>query len=240
MTQTSPWATPRESTPEDVIVRVTGLCKAYGRSGSRITALRDVDLEIGRGERLAILGRSGSGKSTLLNLLGGLDRPTSGRVIVAGQDLAELSASALADYRLTTVGMIFQAYNLIAGRSALDNVELPLVFAGRSPSERRGCARDALESVGLGARMSHRPLELSGGERQRVAIARALVHRPVLVLADEPTGNLDSSTAEEVMRLLLDQVARDGATLVLVTHDEELARRSSDRIIHMKDGRVAS
>jgi ABC-type lipoprotein export system ATPase subunit len=222
----------------DVIARVEGLSKCYGRSGSRIEALRDVNLEIRRGERLAILGRSGSGKSTLLNLLGGLDRPTAGRILIDGQDLAKLSSSDLADFRLSTVGMIFQAYNLISIRSALENVELPLVFAGSPRSARRRDAWCALDSVGLGARTSHGPLELSGGERQRVAIARALVHRPTLVLADEPTGNLDSGTAEEIMRLLLEQVARDGATLVLVTHDEELARRSSDRILRMKDGLV--
>lgn len=240
MTNTMQATTAAPAKGSDPIVRVERLHKEYGRSGNRIAALHDIGLEVRRGERLAILGRSGSGKSTLLNLLGGLDQPTAGRIVVDGIDLATLSRSSLADYRLSTVGMVFQAYNLISSRSALENVALPLVFAGAARRDRQRSATQALESVGLGRRVSHRPLELSGGERQRVAIARALVHRPTLVLADEPTGNLDSATAEEIMALLLVQVARDQATLVLVTHDEELARRSSDRTIRMRDGRIIS
>jgi predicted ABC-type transport system involved in lysophospholipase L1 biosynthesis ATPase subunit len=216
-----------------VLDRVT---KTYGTPAAPVHALRDVTLTIARGERLALLGKSGSGKSTLLQLLGGLDRPTAGRVAVAGHNLAALSANGLAGYRQGTVGMVFQAFHLIPSRTALENVELPLVFAGRPPRERRAAARTALEAVGLGPRLTHRPAELSGGERQRVAIARALVNRPALLLADEPTGNLDSATAAEVMDLVFRQVRAAGMTLVLVTHDEELAGRSADRVVHLRDG----
>src|SRR5262245_46266045 len=212
------------------------VAKTYGTPAAPVHALRDVTLTIARGERLALLGKSGSGKSTLLQLLGGLDRPTAGRVAVAGQDLAALSANGLAGYRQGTVGMVFQAFHLIPSRTARENVELPLVFAGRPPRERRAAARAALEAVGLGHRLAHRPAELSGGERQRVAVARALVHRPALLLADEPTGNLDSATAAEVMDLVLAHVRAAGMTLVLVTHDEELAGRAADRVAHLRDG----
>jgi ABC-type lipoprotein export system ATPase subunit len=203
-----------------------------------VTALAGVSLEVRRGERLALLGKSGSGKSTVLNVLGGLDRPTSGVVEVAGRDLARLDARGLADHRLRTVGMVFQSFNLIAARTALENVELPLLFAGVPAVQRRQRARQALESIGLGERTSHRPTELSGGEAQRVAIARALINDPEVVLADEPTGNLDSGNACVVMELLLGRVAQRGATLVLVTHDEELARRTAERIVWMRDGRL--
>jgi ABC-type lipoprotein export system ATPase subunit len=203
-----------------------------------VTALAGVSLDVRRGERLALLGKSGSGKSTVLNVLGGLDRPTSGVVEVAGRDLGRLDARALADHRLRTVGMVFQSFNLIAAKTALENVELPLLFAGVPPVQRRERARLALESVGLGARVRHRPTELSGGEAQRVAIARALINDPEVVLADEPTGNLDSGNASVVMELLLGRVAQRGATLILVTHDEELARRTAERIVWMRDGRL--
>jgi predicted ABC-type transport system involved in lysophospholipase L1 biosynthesis ATPase subunit len=204
-----------------------------------VQALRGVSLEVRRGERVALLGKSGSGKSTLLSVLGGLDRPTAGAVEVAGQDLARLGPEGLARHRLRTVGMIFQSFNLIGSRTALENVELPMVFAGLPPRRRREAARQALEGVGLGGRLHHRPGELSGGEHQRVAIARALVNEPAVLLADEPTGNLDSATAGEVMALLLGHVARHGTTLVLVTHDEELARRGADRVVWLRDGLLA-
>jgi predicted ABC-type transport system involved in lysophospholipase L1 biosynthesis ATPase subunit len=226
------------SPESDLAVRTTDLAKTYGRPSAPVHALRGVSLEIRRGERVALLGKSGSGKSTLLNLLGGLDRPTSGSIHVAGQDLARLSSSQLARHRLTTVGMIFQSFNLIPSRTALENVTLPLLFAGHSPRERASAARQALEAVGLGGRLHHRPVELSGGEMQRVAIARALVNRPQLLLADEPTGNLDSATAAEVAEVLLDHVCAGGTTLVLVTHDEDLARRSTDRILRLQDGKI--
>jgi predicted ABC-type transport system involved in lysophospholipase L1 biosynthesis ATPase subunit len=218
------------------LVTLDRVDKTYGAAAAPVHALRGVTLTIGRGERVALLGKSGSGKSTLLQLLGGLDRPTAGRIAVAGHDLAALSANRLAAYRQSTVGMIFQAFHLIASRTALENVELPLVFAGRPPRDRRAAARAALEAVGLGHRLTHRPAELSGGERQRVAIARALVNRPALLLADEPTGNLDTATAAEVMGVVLDQARAAGMALVLVTHDEELAGRSADRIVRLADG----
>jgi predicted ABC-type transport system involved in lysophospholipase L1 biosynthesis ATPase subunit len=218
------------------LITLHRVAKTYGTAAAPVHALRHVTLAVARGERLALLGKSGSGKSTLLQLLGGLDRPTAGRVVVADQNLADLSADGVARYRLATVGMVFQAFHLIASRTALENVELPLIFAGRPPRERRSAARAALEAVGLGHRLTHRPAELSGGERQRVAISRALVNRPALLLADEPTGNLDSATAAEVMGLVLEHARDAGTTLILVTHDEELAGRAADRVVHLRDG----
>ena len=219
-------------------VEIKGLVKVFGSPSAPVEALRGVSLVVQNAERIALLGKSGSGKSTLLNLIGGLDRSTGGSIRVEGRELSGLTEKELAEHRLATVGMIFQAYNLIPTRTAIANVELPLILAGVSPTERRVSARQALEAVGLGHRMLHRPVELSGGEHQRVAIARALVNSPRILLADEPTGNLDSATAGEIMRLLLDHVRRNGTTLLLVTHDEELARQSADRIIHMRDGQI--
>jgi predicted ABC-type transport system involved in lysophospholipase L1 biosynthesis ATPase subunit len=221
-------------------IRTIDLSRSYGTASTIIHALRGVSLEVGRGERVALLGKSGSGKSTLLNLLGGLDRPTSGQVLAAGLDLARLSSRQLARYRLATVGMIFQSFNLVSNRTALQNVELPLVLAGVSPARRRAAAVAALEAVGLGARLHHRPAELSGGECQRAAIARALVNAPQILLADEPTGNLDSATADEVVAVLTAHLDRLGATLVLVTHDEDLARRCAARILRLQDGGLVS
>jgi predicted ABC-type transport system involved in lysophospholipase L1 biosynthesis ATPase subunit len=223
----------------DIAVRLRDVAKSYPAGAAPVHALQGVSLEVRRGERVGLLGKSGSGKSTLLNLLAGLDRPSAGVIEVGGRDLGRLGANELAHYRLTAVGMVFQAYNLIAARTALENVELPLVFAGRPPGPRRAAARRALERVGLGHRLGHRPAELSGGEQQRVAIARALVNHPAVVLADEPTGNLDSDTAAEVMDLLGERVRDEGTTLLLVTHDEELARRRTDRVVRIKDGRLA-
>jgi ABC-type lipoprotein export system ATPase subunit len=219
-------------------VRTDQLTKTYGTASAPVQALRGVSVTIELGERVALLGKSGSGKSTLLNLLGGLDSPTSGSVEVAGRELAKLTSSGLARHRLNTVGMIFQSFNLILSRTALQNVELPMVFAGLSPRERQAAARRALEAVGLGHRLGHRPSELSGGEHQRVAIARALVNDPQLLLADEPTGNLDSTTAGDIMGLLMDYIRDYGTTLILVTHDEELAGRYTDRVVRLKDGLV--
>jgi predicted ABC-type transport system involved in lysophospholipase L1 biosynthesis ATPase subunit len=216
------------------------LTKSYGSAASPVYALRGVTLEVMRGERIALLGKSGSGKSTLLNLIGGLDHATSGELRVAGHDMDWLSRRALSRFRSATVGMIFQSFNLILSRTALENVELPMIFAGRSPGDRRALAKRALESVGLGPRLHHRPTELSGGETQRVAVARALVNRPEIVLADEPTGNLDSATANDVMGLILEHVEQHGATLVMVTHDEELAGACADRVLRLKDGRLLS
>ena len=221
-----------------IAIRTDGLTRSYGAADSPVHALRGVTLGVGRGERVALLGKSGSGKSTLLNLLGGLDRATSGGLSVGGHDLGRLSRRELSRFRSATVGMIFQSFNLIPSRTSLENVELPMIFAGVAPRERRELARAALGSVGLGGRLHHRPGQMSGGENQRVAVARALVNRPEVVLADEPTGNLDSATAREVMGLILDHVKGHGATLVLVTHDEELAAACTDRVVRLKDGQV--
>jgi ABC-type lipoprotein export system ATPase subunit len=223
---------------DDCSVRAVSVAKSYGKAAALVHALRGVSLEVRRGERLALLGKSGSGKSTLLHILGGLDRPTSGAVWLAGRELSRMTPGDLACYRLKKVGMIFQAFNLIVSRTAWQNVELPLIFASVPPGARRAAARQTLEAVGLGARLNHRPNELSGGEQQRVAIARALVNDPQIILADEPTGNLDSETAGAVLDLLIAHVKKHGTTLVLVTHDEELARRSADRILHVKDGQL--
>jgi predicted ABC-type transport system involved in lysophospholipase L1 biosynthesis ATPase subunit len=216
----------------DPLVRTTDLHKSYGS----VSVLRGVTLDVGPGERVAVLGKSGSGKSTLLHLIGGLDVPTRGQIVVAGRDLGRISRNERAEFRLASVGIIFQAFHLIPNRSAVENVELPMTFAAVPTRQRRRQAVAALEAVGLGHRLKHRPAELSGGERQRVAVARALVNRPRLLLADEPTGNLDSATGAEVMDEILRQVKTLGAALVLVTHDEELAARSSDRVLHMQDG----
>jgi ABC-type lipoprotein export system ATPase subunit len=217
-------------------VRAESVVKAYGTKAALVMALRGVSLEVQPGERVALLGKSGSGKSTLLNLIGGLDQPTSGKLLVAGRDLGRMRPNELAHYRLATVGMVFQSFNLIASRTALQNVELPMVFAGRTRRERRHAARSALSAVGLEHRLTHRPAELSGGEHQRVAIARALVNRPRILLADEPTGNLDTATANEVVAVLGNHVRDHGCTLILVTHDEELALRLTDRIVRLQDG----
>jgi ABC-type lipoprotein export system ATPase subunit len=227
-----------EPAAAETLVRTADLCRTFGAKAAPVHALRGVTLEVRRGEKVALLGRSGSGKSSLLNILGGLDRPTSGSVIVAGKDLTRLTAAQLARYRSATVGMIFQSFHLVASQTALQNVELPMVFAGRGPRERREAALRALEAVGLAERTGHRPGELSGGERQRVAIARALVNEPSLLLADEPTGNLDTATAETVLKILDENCRRRGVTLLLVTHDEDLARRHVDRVLRLQDGRL--
>ncbi|HEX5442996.1 MAG TPA: ABC transporter ATP-binding protein [Pirellulales bacterium] len=219
-------------------VHTDKLTKRYGTTAAPVEALRQVTFEVPRGQRVALLGKSGSGKSTLLNLLGGLDRATSGAMSVAGCDLNRLTARELARFRSRAVGMIFQSFNLVASRTALENVELPMIFAGMPRRQRRAEARRALDAVGLGARLDHRPAQLSGGESQRVAIARALANRPEVLLADEPTGNLDSTTAREVMGLILAHVREHGASLILVTHDEELARECTDRVVRLKDGEL--
>jgi len=204
-----------------------------------VRALAGVSVAINGGEFVAISGTSGSGKSTLLNLFGGLDRPTSGDILFGGESLAPLSSREMSRYRLRRVGMIFQSFNLIPTMTARQNVALALAFAGVSRKERRERSMELLSRVGLEARAEHRPSELSGGEQQRVAIARALANEPEVLLADEPTGNVDSNRAAELMGLL-DQMRRhEGKTIVLVTHDQELARGYADRTIRLKDGRVA-
>jgi len=223
---------------DEVVIRTIDLRKSYGPVSQPVHALRGVSLDIRRGERVALLGKSGSGKSTLLNLIAGLDQPSGGSIEVNGRDLAGLGRNQLARHRLTTVGIIFQSFNLVPSRTALENVELPMIFAGQTPKERRSAARQMLEDVGLGDRLHHHPGELSGGEHQRVAIARALVNRPDILLADEPTGNLDSATAGEVIEVLMAHVRRQGNTLILVTHDEELAGRCADRVLRLRDGQL--
>ncbi|HEY2784760.1 MAG TPA: ABC transporter ATP-binding protein [Fimbriiglobus sp.] len=205
-----------------------------------VAAVRGVSLTVPAGQRVAILGKSGSGKSTLLNLFGGLDVPTGGSLAVAGRKLSSLTRRQLADFRQTCVGFIFQSYHLIPWKSVLQNVAVPLVLAGRKPSDRRRAAADVLHAVGLGDRIDFRPNQLSGGERQRAAVARALVNKPALLLADEPTGNLDTHTARAVTDLILEQVSARGMTLVLVTHDEDLAARTADRTVRMQDGQMVS
>ncbi len=212
--------------------------RRYGEGHAAVEALADVDLSIEAGEFVALLGRSGSGKSTLLNLLSGLDSPTAGSVRIGGEDLAGLDPDGLAHYRSTQIGIVFQSFHLLPGRTALANVEMPLVLDGEPREERRDRAAAALAAVGLSDRVSHRPSELSGGEQQRVAIARALVRDPALLVCDEPTGNLDSTTADGVTELLLTLNRERGVTIVLVTHDEALARRCASRIVVLEDGRI--
>ncbi|MEV4456697.1 ABC transporter ATP-binding protein [Microbispora sp. NPDC049633] len=214
-----------------------GLTRSYRLDGGvLVDALRGVDLRIGQGEFAAIVGPSGSGKSTLMHLLGCLDRPTSGTLRVDGVDVATLDDAGLAGLRNRTIGFVFQSFHLLARTSALDNVALPLVYRGVPRAERRERARAALEAVGLGHRLTHRPSQMSGGEQQRVAVARALVGDPRVVLADEPTGNLDTRNGEEVMGLL-ERLNEGGVAVVLVTHDAEVAARAR-RQIRVRDGRV--
>ncbi len=219
-------------------IHLSDLRRSYDARSAPVHALRGISLRIAQGERVALLGKSGSGKSTLLNLLGGLDRPTSGTISVGGRELGAMTRDELAAYRLDTVGMVFQSYNLIPSRTAVENVELPMIFAGVSGHERRRYAEQALTAVGLGGRCDHLPSELSGGEHQRVAIARAIVNTPDILLADEPTGNLDSATAGEVMEILQTHLRTHGTTFIMVTHDEDLAHRSADRIVRLRDGEL--
>ena len=221
------------------LVEATRLWREYHLGGEIVEALRGVDLAIEPGEFVALLGRSGSGKSTLLNLLGGLDKPSRGSIRVDGRELAELNKRELSLYRRTTVGFIFQSFNLVTSRRAWENVALPLVFQGVGRFERKKRAHELLERVGLEKRAGHVPSELSGGEQQRVAIARALVNNPKLLLCDEPTGNLDTSTSDQIMELLLES-HRAGTTLVMVTHDPDLAEQHTDRTLKMADGQFLS
>jgi putative ABC transport system ATP-binding protein len=205
-----------------------------------IRAVDGVSLDVPAGDFVALLGPSGSGKSSLLNLIAGLDSPTSGIVVSGGKDLARLSREELAQYRRYTVGMVFQAFNLIPRMSVLENVELPLRFAEVERAKRNDMARGALERVGLGARLRHRPIELSGGEQQRVALARALVNRPSILLADEPTGNLDSRTGTEIMNLIQELNSSSCMTVVLVTHEQPLAEKYAKRLVSLADGKVVA
>jgi ABC-type lipoprotein export system ATPase subunit len=223
-----------------VAIRSENLCRHYRMGETLIRAVDGVSLEVRAGEFVALLGSSGSGKSSMLNLIAGLDRPTSGSVIVQDRDLAKLSREELAKYRLHIVGMVFQSFNLIASMTVAENVELPLRFAEVERSRRETLAREALERVGLQARMDHRPSELSGGEQQRAALARALINRPQLLLADEPTGNLDSRTGTEIMNLVQSFNRELGMTVVIVTHERVLAERYAQRMIFLADGKLVA
>jgi putative ABC transport system ATP-binding protein len=219
-------------------VQLEHISRHYQMGETSVRAVDDVSLSVASGEYLALLGSSGSGKSTLLNLMAGLDRPTSGSILANGRNLAELSPLELARYRRDTIGMIFQSFNLLPRMTLEENIELPLRLAELDRSERPGRVREALERVRLTHRVGHRPAELSGGEQQRVAIARALVNRPKILLADEPTGNLDSATGETILSLLRELQAQLGMTIVMVTHERPLAERFADRLATMGDGKL--
>jgi ABC-type lipoprotein export system ATPase subunit len=219
-------------------ISTVGLCRYYRMGSAMVRAVDGVDLQAARGEFLALLGSSGSGKSTLLNLIAGLDRPTSGAVVVQGRDLARMTSAELARYRQQTAGIVFQAFNLIGSMTVQENVELPLRFAEVEREARRQRAREALERVGLGTRLAHRPAELSGGEQQRAALARALVNRPAVLLADEPTGNLDSHNGQEILKLLSEFNRTLAMTVLMVTHECALAERFAQRIVFMADGKL--
>lgn len=221
-------------------VQATGVTRHYAMGASVIQAVDGVDLDIAAGEFTALLGASGSGKSTLMNLIAGLDRPTSGSILVDGSDLAKMSPEELAKYRRHTVGMVFQSFNLVPTMTLKENVELPMRFAEVERHEREGRVQEALKRVGLSARLTHRPSELSGGEQQRAALARALVNRPKLLLADEPTGNLDSRTGTEIMNLIRELNESMGMTVIMVTHERPLAEQYVRRMIFLGDGKVLS
>jgi putative ABC transport system ATP-binding protein len=221
-----------------IAIRSENVCRHYRMGETLIRAVDGISLEVQAGEFVALLGSSGSGKSSMLNLIAGLDRPTSGSIFVQDRDLAKLSREELAKYRLRVVGMVFQSFNLIGTMTLIENVELPLRFAEVDRGQRDKLAREALERVGLRARMNHRPSELSGGEQQRAALARALINRPTLLLADEPTGNLDSHTGTEIMEMLGQFNQELGMTVVMVTHERVLAERYVERMIFLADGKL--
>ncbi|WP_429843816.1 ABC transporter ATP-binding protein [Brevibacillus sp. FIR094] len=216
---------------------VTDVNHSYGTGKIKVPVLYDINLHINKGEFVALCGSSGSGKSTLLNLLAGLTKPEEGSVTVSGAQISSYSENELCMFRRKNMGFIFQSYNLLPNLTALENVELPLIFAGESTKKRRAKATEILHRVGLEGRIDHRPNELSGGQQQRVSIARALVNQPGIILADEPTGNLDSKTEQEILLLMREMNKENGTTFIIVTHEQEVAEQS-DRVIYLQDGRV--
>ncbi|MBJ7427814.1 MAG: ABC transporter ATP-binding protein [Bacteroidia bacterium] len=222
----------------NLVIDINGIGKTYKIGEVVVNALVSVDLKIARGEYVALMGPSGSGKSTLMNILGCLDTPSRGSYKLNGTDVSHMTDNELAEIRNKEIGFIFQTFNLLARNSSLENVALPLVYAGIGKTERLAKAKQALESVGLGERVEHKPNELSGGQRQRVAIARALVNSPAIILADEPTGNLDTKTSHEIMDLL-EEIHQKGNTVIIVTHEEDIAKRAK-RIVRLRDGVIES
>lgn len=220
------------------LIKITNIKRDFALGNETVYVLKGIDLEINKGEYVALMGPSGSGKSTLMNLLGCLDTPTSGSYILNGKDVSQMKDDELAEIRNKEIGFVFQTFNLLPRTTALDNVALPMIYAGFSKSERNKRAAEVLEQVNLADRMDHQPNQLSGGQRQRVAIARALVNNPSIILADEPTGNLDSKTSEEIMKLF-NEIHSNGNTVILVTHEEEIAAYAH-RIIRLRDGLIES
>ncbi len=220
------------------LIEIKDVYKIYNPGENEVRALDGVSLEINEGEFVAIIGQSGSGKSTLMNMLGLLDRPTSGEYFLSGRDVSTLTDDEQSEIRNKQIGFIFQGFNLISSLTAIGNVELPLVYRGMKKEERNKLSLEALERVGLGKRLHHRPSQMSGGQQQRVAIARAVAARPPVILADEPTGNLDSSSGKEVMRIL-HELSDEGRTIILITHDNEIAEEAN-RIIRIQDGKIVS
>ena len=218
------------------LIHIENMKKIYNPGENEVRALDGIDLDIEKGDLVAIVGHSGSGKSTLMNMLGCLDTPTSGKYVLDGQDVASMTDNQLADVRNKEIGFIFQGFNLISNLDAVGNVELPLVYRGVSKNERKQLAMEALKSVGLEDRMKHKPNEMSGGQQQRVAVARAVAAKPPIVLADEPTGNLDTKSTQEIMEILK-ELHRSGRTVIIITHDEEIASQAH-RVIRILDGRI--
>jgi putative ABC transport system ATP-binding protein len=224
--------------PSDLVIALRGITRNFPLGAEVVKVLKGIDLNINRNEYVALMGPSGSGKSTLMNLIGCLDTPTAGEYILNQQDVSKLNDNELADIRNAEIGFVFQTFNLLPRSTALDNVALPLVYAGKPKNEREARAREVLEMVGLGDRMDHRPNQLSGGQRQRVAVARALVNHPSIILADEPTGNLDTKTSLDIMGLF-QEIHEKGNTIILVTHEEDIARHAH-RIVRLRDGLIES
>ena len=220
------------------LIKVEDLCKIYNPGENEVRALDHVNLEIGQGEFVAIIGQSGSGKSTFMNMLGCLDIPTSGKYYLNGTDVSTMTDSQLSTIRNKEIGFIFQGFNLIANLTAIENVELPLIYRGIDKKTRRDLAKDALKMVGLGQRMDHKPAEMSGGQQQRVAIARAIAAKPPVILADEPTGNLDTASSKEILDILKD-LHEGGRTVILITHDNGIAQQAK-RVVRIMDGKIES